>query len=255
MRSSLSKFCAVVLLSLAVPAAAHAEPCGAQTFGGASYLVCSFDLTKDNLRTYWRGDDGKPYRTFAALAEDLGGTGKSLRFAMNGGMYRSDFRPVGLYIENGRELTPANTTTLTGAPSQIPNFYKKPNGVFYLGNNEAGILETERFLAESPNAKFATQSGPMLVIDGKIHPAFIVGSTDRKPRNGVGVSSSTQVHFVITKGWVTFHELARFFRDGLGCNNALFLDGGAAPGLYAPELSRNDAPAHSGYGPIIAVVD
>jgi uncharacterized protein YigE (DUF2233 family) len=43
-------------------------------------------------------------------------------------MYRSDFRPVGLYIENGRELTPANTTTRTGAPSQIPNFYKKPMG-------------------------------------------------------------------------------------------------------------------------------
>jgi hypothetical protein len=136
MRSSLSKFGAVVLLSLAVPAAAHAEPCRTQAFRGASYLVCSFDLTKANLRTYWRGDDGKPHRTFAALAEGLERTGRSLRFAMNGGMYGSDFRPVGLYIENGRELAPANTTTLTGAPSQIPNFYKKPNGVFYLGNNE-----------------------------------------------------------------------------------------------------------------------
>jgi uncharacterized protein YigE (DUF2233 family) len=64
----------------------------------------------------------------------------------------------------------------------------------------------------------------MLVIDGAIHPAFIVGSTDRKPRNGVGVSSPTEVHFVITQGggWVNFHEFARFFRDGLGCNNGLF---------------------------------
>jgi uncharacterized protein YigE (DUF2233 family) len=174
---------------------------------------------------------------------------------MNGGMYRNDFRPVGLYIEKGRELTSANTTTLAGAPSQIPNFYKRPNGVLYVGDDDAGILETERFLAERPHANFATQSGPMLVIDGAIHPAFIVGSTDRKPRNGVGVSSSSEVHFVITIGWVNFHEFARFFRDGLGCNNALFLDGGAAPGLYAPELGRNDAPAHSGYGPIIAVVD
>jgi hypothetical protein len=137
----------------------------------------------------------------------------------------NDFRPVGLYIENGRELTPANTTTLAGAPSQIPNFYKKPNGVFYIGRGEAGILETGHFLNERPNAKFATQSGPMLVIDGEIHPAFIVGSTDRKPRNGVGVSSQTRVHFVISKGRVNFHEFAHFFREGLGCNNALFLDG------------------------------
>ena len=246
---------AVVLLSLSVPGVAYAEPCRSQSFGVASYIVCSFDLTRDDLRTYWRRDDGRPYRTFAALAEDLEGKGKSLRFAMNGGMYRNDFRPVGLYVENGRELTPANTIALTGAPSQIPNFYKKPNGVFYVGNDEAGILETERFLAERPHANFATQSGPMLVIDGAIHPAFIVGSTDRKPRNGVGVSSRNLVHLVITKGRVNFHEFARFFRDGLGCNNALFLDGGAAPGVYVPELGRNDAPAHSGYGPIIAAVD
>ena len=141
---------------------------------------------------------------------------------MNGGMYRGNLRPVGLYIENGRELTPANTATLTGAPSQIPNFYKKPNGVFYIGNGEAGVMETGRFLADRPKANFATQSGPMLAIDGAIHPAFIVNSTDRKPRNGVGVSSPTEVHFVITKGWVNFYEFARFFRDGLGCATPCF---------------------------------
>ena len=150
----LNKVCAVVLLSLAVPAAAHAEPCRTQSFSGASYLVCSFDLTRDDLRTYWRRDDGKPYRTFAALAEDLEGKGKSLRFAMNGGMYRSDFRPVGLYIENGRELTPANTATLTGAPSQIPNFYKKPNGVFYLATTKRrprdGTFPRRKANANSP---------------------------------------------------------------------------------------------------------
>lgn len=108
---------------------------------------------------------------------------------------------------------------------------------------------------EFAQANFATQSGPMLVIAGAIHPAFIVDSTDRKPRNGVGVSSPSEVHFVITKGWVNFHDFARFFRDSLGCSNALFLDGGAASGLYAPEFGRNDAPGHGGYGSIIAVVE
>jgi uncharacterized protein YigE (DUF2233 family) len=249
------QLCAVILVCFAAPGVAQAEPCRNQSFEGASYVVCSFDPTKDDLRIYWHDDDGQPYRTFAALAAELEGKGKALRFAMNGGMYRNDFRPVGLYIENGRELTPANTATLTGAPSQIPNFYKKPNGVFYIGDGKAGILETGRFLAAKPRANFATQSGPMLVIDGAIHPAFIVDSNDRKPRNGVGVSSPTAVYFVITKGWVNFYEFARFFRDGLGCNNALFLDGGEAPGLYAPELGRNDAPGHGGYGPIIAVVE
>src|SRR6516165_7131072 len=246
---------ATILFCVATSIAAHAETCRNESFEGASYTVCSFDPSKDALRMYWAGDDGKPYRTFAALADDLKSKGKLLRFAMNGGMYQGDLRPVGLYIENGRGLTRANTTTLTGAPGQIPNFYKKPNGVFYIGNGEAGILETGRFLAGRPEANFATQSGPMLVIDGTINPIFIVNSSDRKPRNGVGITSPTNVHFVITKDWVSFYEFARFFRDSLGCNNALFLDGGEAPGLYAPELGRNDAPGHGGYGPIIAVVN
>ena len=232
---------------------AQAESCRAESFSGASHAVCSFNLAKDRVRTFWRGNDGNPYRTFDALAADLEAKGKSLRFAMNGGMYRGDLSPVGLYIEDGRMMVPPNTVTLTGAQSQIPNFYKKPNGVFYIGEGRAGILETGRFLAEKPEANFATQSGPMLLINGKIHPAFIVNSTDRKPRDGVGLSSQNEIYFVITKSWVSFYDFARFFRDRLGCSNALFLDGGEAPGLYAPELGRNDAPAHGGYGPIIAV--
>jgi uncharacterized protein YigE (DUF2233 family) len=249
------RFCAVALTCLVLSATAHAAPCRSESFRGASYIVCSFDLARDDVRIHWRDGDSRPYRTFAAVAADLRTRGQSLRFAMNGGMYHDNFRPVGLYIENGRELARANTATRTGTPAQIPNFYKKPNGVFWIGDGKAGILETERFLADRPGAKFATQSGPMLVINAAIHPAFIVNSTYRKPRNGVGVSSPTRVHFVITVGWVSFYEFARFFRDGLGCDNALFLDGGEASGLYAPELGRNDAPGHGGYGPIITVVE
>jgi uncharacterized protein YigE (DUF2233 family) len=247
------QLCVVALLG--ATGMAQAESCHAESFSGASYAVCSFNPAKDHLRTYWRGNDGNPYRTFDALAADLEAKGKSLRFAMNGGMYRGDLSPVGLYIENGRVMVPANTVTLTGAQSQIPNFYKKPNGVFYIGAGRAGILETGRFLAEKPEANFATQSGPMLLINGAIPPAFIVNSTDRKPRDGVGLSSRNEIYFVITKSWVSFYDFARFFRDSLGCSDALFLDGGEAPGLYAPELGRNDAPAHGGYGPIIAVTE
>jgi uncharacterized protein YigE (DUF2233 family) len=240
---------------LALPSAASAEACRTQAFDGESYIVCGFDLGRQTIRTFWLNGEGAPYRTFGALAEGLEGKGKSLRFAMNGGMYRDDLRPVGLYIENGKELAPANTKTLKGTPSQIPNFYKKPNGVFYIGEGAAGVVETGHFLSARPRAEFATQSGPMLLIDGAIHPAFIAGSTDRKPRNGVCVTDGTHVHFVMTRGWVNFHDFARYFRDGLGCKNALFLDGGVASGLYAPELKRNDPPGHGGYGPIIAVVD
>lgn len=249
------RICALLaaVLSLSWSSAA-AAPCRSESFEGTSYVVCSFDLAKDDLRMFWRDGEGTPFRTFPALADALTAQGLTLSFAINGGMYGDDFSPIGLYIEEGREHAPANTRTVTGTPSQIPNFFKKPNGVFYVSGNSAGVMTTDAYLASPPKARFATQSGPMLVIDGKIHPAFIEGSTDLKPRDGVGVSSPTEVHFAITVGVVNFHDFARFFRDKIGCRNALFLDGGTAPGIFSPELERADRPGHGGYGPIIGVV-
>jgi uncharacterized protein YigE (DUF2233 family) len=249
------QFCTLLLLFLATPDVAAAGVCRSESFADDAFIVCSLDLTKDDVRLFWRDTGGKPFRTFSALAEDLEEKGKRLRFATNGGMYGSNYVPVGLYVEGGRELTPVNTATRSGSQSQIPNFYKKPNGVFFIEDGKAGVLETRQFRAADRRVDFATQSGPMLVIDGKIHPAFIVNSNDRKPRNGVCASSPTEVHFVMTERLVNFHDFARYFRDGLNCKNALFLDGGTASGLYEPELGRNDAPGHGGYGPIIAVVE
>lgn len=246
--------CAAAMLWLFLAAPALAEPCRSESFEGDSYTVCSFDLKRADLRVFWRSAAGTPYATFDALREALSRRGLALQFAMNGGMYGDDLSPIGLLIEDGNELRPANTAEVQGEPGSIPNFYKKPNGVFYLADGEAGVMATEAFLEARSAADFATQSGPMLVIDGEIHPAFIVGSSDRKQRNGVGVCSPAEVHFAITEGRVNFYDFARFFRDGLGCANALFLDGGSAPGLYAPELDRNDSPGHGGYGPIIGAV-
>lgn len=241
-----------VLMSAAGPAAA--ARCEDRSILGASYTVCTADPAKEDLRLFWRGPDGRPLRTFDALSRALQGEGRALLFAMNGGMYERDFSPVGLHIELGRTLSPLNTKTVTGRPSQIPNFYKKPNGVFYWGAGKAGVLEAGAFRARKPEAAFATQSGPMLVIEGTLHPAFIEKSRDFKPRNGVGVADDGTVYFVMSKGRVSFYDFARAFRDGLRVRNALFLDGGWAPGLYAPELGRNDRPGHGGYGPIIAVI-
>ncbi len=238
---------------LLAAAPARAE-CQADSFGGADYTVCRFDLAKDDLRLFWKDSGGAPYKTFDALADTLKGQGRTLAFAINGGMYGADFSPTGLYVEEGKKLRPANTKTVSGSPGQIPNFYKKPNGVFYLAGESAGILPTDAYLASMPAALFATQSGPMLLIDGTLHPAFIEGSTDRKLRDGVGLVSPTEVVFAISETSVNFYDFALLFRDHLGCRNALFLDGGSAPGLFAPELDRDDPPGHGGYGPIIGVV-
>jgi uncharacterized protein YigE (DUF2233 family) len=242
------------LLLVGVPAFAGG-PCRSEAFGGFRYTVCSFDLVKSDLRLFWRDASGQPFRSFSSLAAAVEEDGGVLTFAMNAGMFGTDFTPIGLYVEDGRELRPANTADAPSGARPAPNFYKKPNGVFYIAGDDAGVLTTERFLDVGLQTDYATQSGPMLVIDGELHPAFIEGSRDRTRRTGVGVSGPGMVHFAITEGTINFHDFARFFRDFLGCRNALFLDGGRGTGLYSPELGRNDRSWHGGFGPIVGAVE
>ena len=126
---------AATLLSSLVALPAHALQCAKETFERTSFVVCTVDPARSDLRLYWKSAGGKPYRTFSNLAETLQGQGRSLNFAVNAGMYQTDFSPLGLFIENGEELRPADTTSIEGPPKQVPNFYKKPNGIFFWRGN------------------------------------------------------------------------------------------------------------------------
>jgi len=243
-----------ILLSGLVSQPAQALQCATEAFENSDYVVCTIEPATSDLRLFWRNAGGKPYRTFSNLAETLSGQGRDLVFAVNAGMYQTDFSPLGLFVEDGEELRPADTATIEGPPKRVPNFYKKPNGVFYLGEKAAGILPTEEFLKMKPAVRFATQSGPMLIIENEIHPALIPGSSDRTRRSGVGVCNDGRIRFAISEKGVNFHEFARLFRDQLACANALFLDGGRGVGLFLPELGRNDFSWHGGYGPIFGLV-
>jgi uncharacterized protein YigE (DUF2233 family) len=170
-------------------------------------------------------------------------------------MYSETYEPVGLYVEDGKELRPANTTEVKGSPGSVPNFYKKPNGVFFLTGDGAGILSTEQYLARARDVRFATQSGPMLVVQNELHPAFIPGSADKTRRSGVGISGEGSIQLAISDDEINFYDFARFFRDQLKCADALFLDGGRGAGIYSPVLARNDWSWHGGYGPMIGVVE
>ena len=243
---------ALGLVAVAGPASAA---CRSESFADNDYVICRFDLAQDDLRLFWKDSDGRVYGTFTALAGHLEAEGQRLVFATNGGMYGEDYAPIGLYVEEGERLAAANTTSTDPDVRPIPNFYKKPNGIFFVGKDgTAGVMETAAFLAADREVRFATQSGPLLVVGGELHPMFIPGSSDLNPRNGVCAPTATTVAFAITGGSVNFHDFGTMFRDHLGCRDALFLDGGSASALYSPELGRNDGPGHGGFGPIIGVV-
>ncbi len=165
---------------------------------------------------------------------------------MNGAMYHDDRAPVGLYIEEGEELVALVTRAGPG------NFGLLPNGVFCVSNKGVRVVETLRFAAERPACDFATQSGPMLVIDGALHPRFLPDGTSENIRNGVGVRPDGTAIFAISDAPVNFHRFARLFRDALGTPNALYIDGKVSR-LYAPALGRRDI----GFplGPIVGTVE
>lgn len=213
--------------------AAPPEPgiCRAVEAQGEAFTVCTVDLRRQRLKLFWLGADGLPYASLGTLAAKQG---PRLGFAMNAGMYDKDQAPVGLYVEEGRELKRLSTADGPG------NFHLKPNGVFFVKGEHAGVLDTARYQRARLKPEFATQSGPMLVIDGQIHPKISADGPSQKIRNGVGVREDGRTAvFAISERPVTFGAFARLFRDDLGCRNALFLDGSVSS-LYAPNLGRSD---------------
>ncbi len=228
---------------------ALAASCREDIYEGVEYAICDVDLTQDMLRLFLYDESGtRPYGYFSTLNAALEEQGLALGFAANAGMYHDDRAPVGLYIEDGETAQDVITRAGPG------NFGLLPNGVLCLRDRRADVFETLRYVEEAPDCTSATQSGPMLVIDGALHPRFLRDSTSNFIRNGVGTSDDgTIASFVISNSAVTFHAFGSLFRNHLGVNNALYFDGNVSR-MRAPELGRNDI-GFGALGPIIGVVE
>jgi uncharacterized protein YigE (DUF2233 family) len=239
-------FVLALFLFLIPAVSVHAEsaPCQRVTYERSDYMVCEVDLRRQSVRLFWKKADGQPYGYPSSLPRAFRHSGRLL-FATNGGMYHPDNSPVGLYVEEGRELVRANISAGPG------NFHMRPNGVFYVAGDIAGVEETRSFIKRRPQVDFATQSGPMLVIDGKVHARFARSGGSRKYRAGVGSRDPNSLVFAVSESEVSFGEFARLFRDKLRSKNALFLDGGSATSFYSPAMGRNSN--FLPLGPIIGV--
>ncbi len=223
------------------------EWCQTQT-SPFSYSVCHVDSsvvanngTSDGyaLQLFWQqSKTEQPLLTFDNIMTTLPAP-QTLAFAMNAGMYNERYAPIGYTVIEGKEIKSLNIKEGGG------NFHLLPNGVMWW--DQAGnvqITESNALAQQLKQASikpwYATQSGPMLVINGKIHPKFNPDSTSLKIRNGAGVCSDGSIQFVMSDEPVTFYEFAALFKDQLQCPNALFLDGGIASALYAPSINRHD---------------
>jgi len=236
--------CALLFAAFAFVGTVSAIDFSQVQVSGKRITICRVNLRKDTLQLFSQDDANQPIKRFDRLKELLEPRGQTLLFAMNGGMYHGDFSPVGLFVSDGKQLTPLNTSAGFG------NFFLKPNGVFLVSETGAKVVESSEYAQLHERVILATQSGPLLVHAGRIHPSFIANSQSRLIRNGVGVVSPDIVVFAITEDPVNLYEFASFFRDTLHCPNALFLDGSVSS-LYSEKLHRSDF--RMDLGPIIAV--
>lgn len=216
-------------------------------FEGVAYVVCEIEPRTHRLIVARTDANGKPYGSLEAFDKAMAATGKPVLLAMNAGMYHEGLGPVGLFVENGRQETQLNMANAAG------NFFLKPNGVFFVGKDgRAGVLETNAYAAAKLDVAFATQSGPMLVIDGQLHPRFEADGLSRYIRNGVGVRADGIVVLVISRRPVSLGSFGRLFQDTLACPNALFLDGDISA---LSGGSRMIVGGKRPVGPILAVME
>ena len=211
-----------------------------------TFVSFAVDAKSANVEFFWKTDAGENFGSIENLKNYAEQNGKRLRFAMNGGMYQADGKPLGLYIENGKIITPLNTRRAAEG-----NFYLQPNGVFYVTNERAAfVVETEKF-QPSDNIKFATQSGPLLLVDGAINQNFNSDSPNLNVRNGVCVLENSKMIFAISRRETNFYDFAAYFKS-LGCRSALYLDGFVSR-MYAPE--KNITQTDGNFGVIIGIIE
>jgi uncharacterized protein YigE (DUF2233 family) len=227
------------------PISALGAHCDLVDLRNVEATVCTVDTRRDRLQLFLRDEGGTHFKFFSALQRHLDRNDQHLVLGMNAGMYHADYDPVGLLVIDGQEVAPLN---LQSAPG---NFFMKPNGVFAVTASGPRIVESSLY-SNLREVELATQSGPLLVINGSLHPSFRKDSTSKYLRNGVGILNEHTVLLAITEQPVTFYEFATFFRDGLGCKDALYFDGGVSS-LYSAALQRSDVRA--ALGPILAITE
>lgn len=224
--------------------AAVASACREVVFEEVALTHCTADPARHRIGTANLAPDKQPLGSMSAFAASVDAA--TIAFAINGGMYGDDLKAIGYYVQNGERLALLDRGEGDG------NFYLKPNGVFFGSGGRWQVLGSNTFfntVADRP--QFGTQSGPLLVIDGKLHPAIQDNGPSKAIRNGVGVDSSGNAHFVISGGPVSFGQLARYFRDEVKVANALYLDGQVSS-LWDPATGRQD---QGRVGPIIVVTN
>lgn len=236
-----------LLLVSVLPCLTQAAELRQYRYRQVAISVCRADPERDHITMYWKDGAGTPLGTFTRLESYLRSQGQAMLCATNAGIYDKLLQPLGLYIEAGHVLRRLNTRQ-----NAYGNFYLQPNGVFAIGDGRAWIVDTAQWAQAggywNSQARFATQSGPLMLVGGQINARFAPDSPNAVVRNAACLDGAGVVNLAIARNPISFYDFAVFLRDQLKCVDALYLDGSIS--RMSPTLETNIGPA---FGAMIAV--
>ena len=150
-----------------------------------------------------------------ASADQFAEHSKAL-LSINGGFFDHEFNPLGLRINNKKLENPLKRISWWG--------------IFYVKNNKPHISNVRHF-DQDAEIDFAVQSGPRLIIKGKI-PSLKPGLADR---SALGITADGKVIILVsTSSAMSTKDLAKMMKSApLSCTDAINLDGGNSSQLFA----------------------
>ncbi len=150
-----------------------------------------------------------------ASADEFAQYSKAL-ITLNGGFFDHNYHALGLRIGNQQQYSPLKRISWWS--------------IFYIKDQTPAISSVRTYNPNQP-VEFAVQSGPRLLIKGRI-PSLKIG---RAERSALGITHQGQVIIVVTENTpITTTELAHLMQSSpLHCKSALNLDGGSSSQLHA----------------------
>ena len=190
-------------------------------FSDRHFRVWAVDPTSVAIQQYRKDAQAQALWSLQSLHNFVQSRSEKLLFAMNAGIFDTNMSPVWLFVANGRVEQPLNLTEGTW------NFYLQPNGVFFVQKDKkASIMDSTNFsfFVDMKDVLLATQSWPLLLSHGTIHPSLNPSSSNTNIRNAVWITPQWTVFFVYSDKEINMYALALYMRDVLGCEHALYLD-------------------------------
>ena len=173
--------------------------------------VFRINLRKQKLDLVTAKDLSRPH----ASVEEMAVHSDAL-IAVNGGFFDTEYHPLGLRIGHHHRYTPLKPISWWG--------------IFYTIRKKPHVSKVSQYAA-SRAIDFAIQSGPRLLVNGKI-PQLKPGVAER---TALGITQNNHVILLVTEhAPMTTTSLAEMMKQfPLYCDDALNLDGGSSTQIYA----------------------